>query len=556
MRIAEETGRIVPRWADWPDDPGPEYVVAEAARCRASAWHFVTTYCSVYQAGTFSDSDADLDDSAAGGGDWVRFELWPSQVEPLQLLQKKRKLIFLKARQLGATWFCLAHGLRRVTLFDNVTLLLFSKGDRESMDLMRRIQGMFRRLPPWLVPEGSYTKGRLSQAAGHSWTLPNGSRVMSFPSSAGDSYSASHAIIDEADLVPDLNKLLESVKPTTDNGGQLVLLSRADKSKPESAFKNIFRAAMQGENGWTPHFLPWYAHPERTRKWYNQQVRHSMKTTFSLDYAWGQYPNNPEEALAARQLDKRFPAGPMMGLWRDSVDYAAAGTLRPELKWREYEERVVESWRGGRTHYETRFVPTHPKVLRALPAPAIPNLRLYKLPRIGREYTIGADPAQGLPQSHDSAAVVVDDATGEEVACFWGKIAPKPFARYLAELCGWFRAVARCRLMCERNNHGHAVILAFREYITTHFEDAGLALGPDGGVGWNQGEQSSELMFHRAAQMVAEKQCLIRTRAVYDQVCDLESETLHAPEGRLDDLAYAWGLAMAAASLKRRMTFQ
>ena len=42
----------------------------------------------------------------------------------------------------------------------------------------------------------------------HEWQLSNGSRVLAFPTTAGDSYTASLAIVDEADLVPDLGRLM------------------------------------------------------------------------------------------------------------------------------------------------------------------------------------------------------------------------------------------------------------------------------------------------------------------------------------------------------------
>ena len=47
-----------------------------------------------------------------------------------------------------------------------------------------------------------------------------------------------------------LDALLAAVKPTIDAGGRLILLSTADKSKPQSAFKRIYGAGKRGENGY------------------------------------------------------------------------------------------------------------------------------------------------------------------------------------------------------------------------------------------------------------------------------------------------------------------
>ena len=68
-------------------------------------------------------------------------------------------------------------------------------------------------------------------------------------------------MVDEADSpergADNLDGLLAAVKPTIDAGGRLILLSTADKSKPQSAFKRIYGAGKRGENGYRAMFLPW-----------------------------------------------------------------------------------------------------------------------------------------------------------------------------------------------------------------------------------------------------------------------------------------------------------
>src|SRR5207244_1074204 len=105
------------------------------------------------------------------------------------------------------------------------TVLLFSRRDDEATDLLARLKDMHARLPPWLRASRAVTDND------HEWALANGSRVLAFPTTAGDSYTATLAIVDEADLVPDLDHLLRAVKPTIDAAGRMLLISRADKSK-------------------------------------------------------------------------------------------------------------------------------------------------------------------------------------------------------------------------------------------------------------------------------------------------------------------------------------
>jgi hypothetical protein len=51
---------------------------------------------------------------------------------------------------------------------------------------------------------------------------------------------------------------------------------------------------------------------------------------------------------------------------------------------------------------------------------------------------------------------VLDRLTGEEVAALAGKLQPSELARYIKEIGLYY---SRADVMCERNNHGHAVIL-------------------------------------------------------------------------------------------------
>ena len=159
----------------------------------------------------------------------------------------------------------------------------------------------------------------------------------------------------------------------------MVLLSRADKARPQSEFKRLYRAARQGLTGWHPVFLPWHAHPGRDRDWYDAQRADILHRTGSLDDLHEQYPATEADALAPRTLDKR---------------------IAPE--W-------LQQW-----YAEAPPIPS----AAARGTPAIPSLVVYALPKPGRTYVIGADPAEGNPTSDDSALVVLDRRSGEEVRVF------------------------------------------------------------------------------------------------------------------------------------------
>jgi hypothetical protein len=147
----------------------------------------------------------------------------------------------------------------------------------------------------------------------------NGSHVRAFPTTAGDSYAATLALVDEADLVPDLNRLLRRVKPSIDAGGRIMLVSRSDKANPESEFKRIYRAAKAGKTDWKAMFLPWHVRPGRTPEWYAAQCRDALANTGSLDDVHEQYPATDAEALAPRSLDKRLPSSWLQSCYHESL---------------------------------------------------------------------------------------------------------------------------------------------------------------------------------------------------------------------------------------------
>ena len=179
----------------------------------------------------------------ATGQDWIKFDLWPAQVETLGAMASSRKLVILKARQLGISWLCLSYALWLMLFQAPATILLFSLREEEAKELLWRLRGMYERLPGYLR----------ARAVTHSnetrWILSNGSRALAFSTRSGRSYTGTLAIVDEADFVPELSQFLNAVKPTIDAGGQLFLVSTADKKRPVSTFKNLFRAAVEGADG-------------------------------------------------------------------------------------------------------------------------------------------------------------------------------------------------------------------------------------------------------------------------------------------------------------------
>jgi hypothetical protein len=442
--------------------------------------------------------------------------------------------VILKARQLGMTWLAVGFALWLMLFRPAATALLFSKRDDEAVHLLRfRLRGMYERLPQWMRARSRMTDND------HELILSNDSAALAFPTTGGRSYTATMALVDEADHMGDLDRLLDAVKPTVDAGGWLILLSTANKGEPGSTFKRIYQAAQRGENGYTPVFLPWNARPDRTPEWY-EGIRRDYRTRDGTpDALHGEYPATDVEALAARQSDRRFPAE-----WLRVVDDTRnkAGIVAQPAEHGLGEESKEES----------------PKTLTQMAIPAPPVLQVFAPPVAGRSYVIGADPAEGNPQSDESAASVVDALTGEQVAVLAGRLEPALFAAGLADTAWFYNGAA---ILVERNNHGHAVLLWLAEHrwdwmephpvsavqpVPEYARAYSLLRGWDGRPGWLSTGRGKALAFDAAADAVREGLTRLRDRVTLEQMMAIRGASLSAPSGERDDRAVAHVLALAA----------
>lgn len=433
---------------------------------------------------------------------WAPFDLWPEQVRALETLVARRQVVVLKARQLGLSWLCVAYALWLMLFRAPAVVLLFSLREAEAKELMARLRGIYAHLPEWMQSRATMADSSTR------WELSNGSRAHAFSTRGGRSYTASLALVDEADFVPHLEDFLNAVKPTIDGGGQLALVSTADKARPLSAFKRLFRAAWAGTGDYAAIFLPWSARPARDEVWY-ARVRAEMRAQRgSDDDLFQEYPATPEEAMRVRSSAARLAP---------SLVEAALAEATP---------LPLESRVGGGRGQECAPLPGN-----------LAGLKVFAPPRAGVFYVCGADPAEGNPARDESAATLFEAETGEQVAVLAGAIPPDLFAQQCAALCAWYGAAA---ILVERNNHGHAVLGWLQEAGAT------LVRGRDGKAGWLTTAASKSRLYDELERALRGGEVTLHDGETAAQLASIEATTLRAPAGLHDDRAMAAALALAA----------
>lgn len=247
-----------------------------------------------------------------------------------------------------------------------------------------------------------------------------------------------------------LNALLECV-PSRSTGSEIV-----NESTPNGAagyFYEQCKAAEQGRSAYKFHFYPWYAHGE---------YRTPLPPGESLPPAVGEEQAELEAKL--RNL----------------------GVTDEQLLW--YRHKAIEKGQNVEQEYpndpETCFlVSGRPffdqrvtaQLVRGVIDPIESRkggrIRIYAKPVPGRDYVGALDCSEGIG-GDPSGAVFYDRESGEHVASIDGQFQPHDAGDVSVALC---REYNDALLVVERNNHGHAVLMAVKNLgyrrVYKHLDD-------------------------------------------------------------------------------------
>lgn len=233
------------------------------------------------------------------GAGRIKFAKWPHNLQMARDLTEHRLICTLKARQLGWSWIMAAYAVWNMMFKEGSLVLMLSKGQFESKELLSKARFIYRNLPDdWQWPLATDSSSEIA---------PKGktAKIVALPSTedAGRSETASVVIQDEADFHEFLDSNYAAVKPTIDAGGQMLMGSTSNKRKLISLFKELYRGGP--DNGWHVVFWPWTARPGRDQEWFDQ-VKRNVPSLDELTaegmspdlYMEQNYPVDAQEALA------------------------------------------------------------------------------------------------------------------------------------------------------------------------------------------------------------------------------------------------------------------
>lgn len=364
--------------------------------CARSFPHFFANYWTV---------------ADAKSGALIRPEVREAQMAAAQAMQDERRLIIVKARQIGWTTLCSAYMFWTAYFAPGKeTLALSKREDPEARDIIRKIGFGYDSLPLWFRAKGPKVVHRtLAKMA-----FSNRSYCDSDASSEDPARGRTLAflLLDEFGKFGNPANAWQSALPATEHGKCFVI---GNANGWGTYFHTQYLQAKAGQSSFRPMFFDWRAGGEtRTDEWLAHETLGWPKALIAAEY-----PNNDEEC------------------------WLLAGSPRFDIA----ALRAMPRVEGMRCDLDGEM---------PIPSPT-GRLTIFQLPSFGRKYVIGIDTAGGGEGSDFSVAQVLDVATGKHVAEFHARLDVDSFAFELSKL---YHLYNKAFMTPERNNeYGVALIM-------------------------------------------------------------------------------------------------
>lgn len=349
------------------------------------------------------------------------FDLRDYQKKILTAMSGEKRIIGLKARQIGWTTLAVANSLHDVLFSEWRPWLFVSRNERAAQDMVAKAKIAYYRLPAWM----RQALPRLSGETKSGLIFDNGSRIESVPATAdtGRGDAVYGTLMDECAFMEYGEEIWNAIEPLT--YGVAMLFSTANGMG--NFFHEVWLDSQREDSVWKGIFFPWDVVPSRDTAWYD------LKKRSFRGREWGfyqEYPSSPEEAFARSGrvafasdiVEPNFvPLEPQRYEW---VIGSGAKELEPvreaDIEIHVYREPEVERDEHQRPLWE-------------------PN------------YVVGVDVAEGLEHGDFSYVTVFDVNKREQVAKCKSSIP----VSYLDELIMWFAEYYLTALVIvERNNPG------------------------------------------------------------------------------------------------------
>lgn len=201
------------------------------------------------------------------------FKLYPYQIAALYHLRTKKRVIFLKSRQMGITTLLVAYVLLEAMYKPNSTILLVSIKENMAIKMLKLLKEMYSSMPPFMrIPVANKVGNKIGTTL--KIDFENGSTIeaQAATESTGRGIAATHVIFDEIAFQKFADEIYTALQPTLSfTDGQFIM-----NSTPYGVgnlYEKTYTNAIRGLNNFTPIKLHWTLHPRYDLKWYLGQFK-------------------------------------------------------------------------------------------------------------------------------------------------------------------------------------------------------------------------------------------------------------------------------------------
>jgi hypothetical protein len=350
----------------------------------------------------------------------VNFELYPFQKRLITEFKANRFSILRKFRQAGCTTLVAAYSLWKCIFTKHFKVVILSKDDDASMEVLSRIRTAYDELPEWLRPS-------LIKDSAHALKFKNGSEVKSKSSSkqSGRSVAGSLLILDEAAFIENIDTIWAAAFPIISTGGSVIALSTVNGYG--NWFHKQYTNAVEGLTSFKAIDIHWKEHPQYFRHAGYEKMYETLKKLdppIDID----KWEETTRGGIAYKEWLQEYEAE-FLGTGDTFID----GEILKQLK-----EQINNEYT---TRYNNR-------------------MRIWQHPSPSRDYVIGVDTSIGRGLD-SSVAQVLDLYSGEQVAEFKSSKTPiNEFANILAQIG---REYNTAHIIPEKNLIGHNLIYQLKE---------------------------------------------------------------------------------------------
>ena len=484
---------------------------------------------------------------------------------------KPKRYIILKARQLGMSTFTEGYIYHDTSNREFVNSLIIAHEEKATVNLFNMSKLFYEECPLAIRPLKKYSNGKElsfeNPTTNDSEKLSNpGLRSKITIATAGTSDTARsgtyHNVhVSEIAFFPNPENTMTALLQCVPDEPNTFVCLESTANGIGGYFYDMWYAACEGKNDFTPIFFPWFEDENYSTRFPNEQVKEefikeinavhideSGKEVHTDEFYLKLQHNLTYEQLYWRKRTIANKCGGSLDMFKQEYPatpdeaFIASGRPRFDLKAvKEYELNCCEPKYQGDLHYRNGKI--------SLDEYDDGLLKIWKLPEEGKSYCIGADVAEGLETGDYSVAIVLDDELNV-CAKYRGHIDPDLYGIELVKLGDFYN---EAYIAVENNNHGLTTLKSIlnKDYFNIFYSKSYDRVNDKmtKKIGWSTNRKTKPLAIDKLAEYIREKYLMFWdidiVEELYSYVIDEKGAT-NAQEGRHDDCVMAFAIVLQA----------